>query len=255
MKKLLTILSLSLVLFTQGCALTSALMPKRVEFFQDKVQKVPFPSRYEQELQRESADRAKKKAAETVLAATDEGCSTNVLAPAKETAVLTDSLSTSLGPPAKIPSSDVTSPALAEKLTKEVAKLNAKIDTVRQENNKDAGKKIEGTGAISIPYFLYAGGIALLLFIGWHLAHTALTLAAAANPGAAVGVAGMNVASTVLSKGFQQLVTGGNEFKDWVEKEVTDPTLKQKIVDAFTALHKQSQDSDVKVLVDKVNGK
>lgn len=59
----------------------------------------------------------------------------------------------------------------------------------------------------------------------------------------------MNVAGSVVSKGFQQLVRGGEDFKNWVVKNV-EPAAQQKILDAFTTLHKTAQDQDVKTVVD-----
>jgi hypothetical protein len=105
-----------------------------------------------------------------------------------------------------------------------------------------------------VPYFVYLGGFVLVVVVLWHLGKLALTAASVANPGFSVGVAGMNVAGSVVSKGFHQLVTGGNAFKGWVEKEVSDPTLKQKILDAFASAHKESQDADVKAVINKING-
>lgn len=246
MKKLLTIVVMSLLL--TGC---SSLIPKPVEFFQKKVKVFPEPTAKQEELQREAAQRAKESAQATLKAAVAEDSSTNLVAKATDTAVLSDSVATSLGPP--VSPSVAPAAELATKLNTQVAKLNKKVEKFAEANEKLEGKKVEGTGALSVPYFLYVGLIALVVIVGWHLAKLALTAAAAANPGALVGVAGMNVAGSVISKGFHQLVSGGQAFKRWVDKEVSDPILKQKVLDAFTALHKQAQDEDVKNIVNKLN--
>lgn len=241
MKKIILLLALSSFIFT-GCGL----IPKNVEFFQSKVHKFPAFTPSQAEYQKQAAGLAKQKASETLDAALATGASTNVVAPARETEKLTDAVSTSLGPP--VTPATNTDSAVAN-LQKAVAKLDQKIEAFKQESDKNAGKKIEGTGLISIPYFAYVGVIGLLIFVFWHLAKTALTVASAANPGAAVAVGGMNVAGSVAAKGVAQLVAGGEEFKAWVEKEVSDAGLKQKILDAFTSAHKTAQDGDVQAIV------
>lgn len=241
--RLFTPIALSFLLFT-GCG---SLIPKPVEFFQDKVHKVPVATQAQKELQREAAQKANERASDTLHAALVEGSSTNVVCPAVDAEKLTAVVAESVGAPAK-PTANLETDKLVADLRAQLAKLEKKMDAFAAENNKDAGKKIEGTGAISIPYFLYAGGIALLLIILWHLAKTALTVAAAANPGAAVGVGAMNVAGTLAGKGFTQVVNGGKDFLAWVDKEL-DPAVKQKVADAFVAAQKQAQDSDVKTVV------
>ena len=249
MRKLILSLSLMLSLLSlSGCSL----IPKRVELFQSKVQRFPELTNSQKELQKEVAQRAKEKAAETLLAATAENTSTNVISPAHEAAVLTDAVAESVGAPAKRPSES--SQALADELRKSVAKLDRKIDAFQKENDKVAGKKIEDTGLIKVPYFMWAGGILVVIFVFWHLAKTALTVASAGNPGALVGVGAMNVAGSVVSRGFQQLVHGGEGFLTWVKNEIPDSALQQKIMDAFITRHKVAQDSDIKQLVKHLTG-
>jgi hypothetical protein len=185
-----------------------------------------------------------------LIAARAENASTNIVSPAHEAAELTDALSSSVGAPASRPTES--SQALADELRKSVAKLDQKIDKFAASNDKMEGKKVEGTGLIQVPYLAWLGGAIILVLVFWHLAKTALTLASGANPGALVGVAGMNVVGSVVSKGFQQVVKGGEKFKEWIDKEIEDPALKQKVLDAFAVAHKKAQDEDVKTLVDKV---
>jgi hypothetical protein len=248
MKKFaLAVLLSALVVAGAGCSL----IPKKVEFFQDKVHKFPVATETQKELQREVAQKANEKASDTLHAALAEGSSTNVLAPAVETEKLTAVVAESVGAPAK-PTANLETDRLVNSLRAQIAKLEKKVDSFAEDNNQNAGKKIEGTGLISVPYFLYAGGVVLVLFIFWHLAKTALTVASAANPGAAVGVGAMNVAGTLAGKGFTQVVAGGKSFLSWVEKEVSDPALKAKIADAFTTAQKTAQDHDVKAVVDNL---
>lgn len=239
---------LSLALLFQGCAL----IPKPVEFFQKKVKSFPDATTKHVEIQKEVAQRAKQAAEETFVQSIKENSSPTLRLQARDAAVLTDAVSGSLGPP-ESPSAKP-APELAVSLGSQVAKHDNKVQAFAEANEKLEGKKVEGTGALSIPYFIYVGGIVLALVVFWHLAKTALTVASLANPGAAVGVAGMNVAGSLLSKGFHQLVSGGNAFKEWA-KENFDPVVSAKITEAFDAAHKETQDQDVKTLVNKVNGK
>lgn len=241
MKKSLLLLTFSLWALT-GCSL----VPKRVEFFQDKVHKFPAVTAKQEELQREAAALAKQKAAVVVDEALKENASPYVLAPAREVEKLTDSVSTSLGPPVS-PADNTTN--VVAKLEKAVAKHNNSVVNFAKENDKDAGKKIEGTGLLQIPYFAYAGGVLGFILLVWVVLRAVLAAASAANPGAAVAVGGMNVATSVLSKGFHQIVEGGEAFKDWIKHEVSDPGLQQRILSAFQANHVTAQDSDVQAVV------
>lgn len=241
MKRILSLFIISFLL--TGCSL----IPKKVEMFQDKVHPFPELTSSQKELQKEAAQRAKEKAAETLLAATAESTSTNVTTPARDAALLTDVVAESVGAPSKRGTED--SQALAQEVRHSLAKFDKKLDSFKTENNENAGKKIEGTGLLQIPYFWYLGGIVLIVFVGWHLAHTALTLASAANPGALVGVGAMNVTGALAGKAATQLVQGGKDFLGWVSKEVTDSGLQQKITEAFINAHKQAQDQDVKSIV------
>lgn len=245
MKSLLPI-ALSLCLLT-GCSL----IPKPVEFFQDKVHKFPQPTASQIEYQKEAALRAKQKAAATVDAALSEGSTTNVVAPAREAEKLTDAVSTSLGPPVhEAQDTDV----VVGKLQTAVARHDNKVDAFQKYNDKDAGKKIEGTGAVSIPYFVYLGVVVLIIVVLWHLGKIALTAASMANPGAAVGLGVVNAGSALAAKGFSQVVSGGEDFLKWVDGRFSaaEPKLATEIADTFKALHKQNQDQDVQSLVNTI---
>lgn len=242
MKKLipLTLLAFSLA----GCSL----IPKKVELFQDKVHRFPTASAKQLEAQRQTAQKANDEAAETLHHAIKENSSPSVLVPALETEKLTAAVAESVGAPAKPASQDVD--AVIDNLHKQLSKHDSAVAAFAKENDENTGKKIEGTGLVQVPYFAWTGGILVVLLVGWYILRTVAGAAALANPGAAVGVGALNVAGNVVSKGFQQLVKGGEEFKSWVEAKIEDPALKQKVLDAFTALHKQTQDQDVKTVVD-----
>ena len=254
MKKLVPLILLAMAF--NGCSL----IPHKVEFFQDKVKKVPELTSSQREVEKRAALAAKFKAAETLTAAIGESASTNVILPATDAAKLTDVVSEMVGPPAR------PSTASTDKLVQEVraalAKQDSKLESFKRENNENAGKKIEGTGLLQIPYFVYVGLIALVILVAWHLLHTVLTglqVAGVANP--ALGVAGgvgsalMGGVESVFSKGFSQVVKGGEKFKSWVGAEVEDPALRKKILDAFASAHKEAQDETVQTAVKLVTSK
>jgi polyhydroxyalkanoate synthesis regulator phasin len=236
---------LSLLLLT-GCG---TLIPKRVEFFQDKVHKFPTAPAKQVELQKEAAWLAQERAVATLDAALAEGSSTNVVTNAQDTAKLSGIVSESLGPPAKAPTdADKTVDALRA----QIAKLDAKIQSFAKENDENAGKKIEGTGLLQIPYFVYVGLVVFVLVIGWHLAKLVLTGLSTANPGALVGLGAMNVTGNLAGKVVTQVVQGGENFLSKLKAEITDPTLQKQVTDLFLASHKQAQDADVKAVVNNL---
>lgn len=248
MKLVLTVmLAFALLGGVSGCG---TLIPKKVELFQKKVQKVPDLTAYQKELQRRVARLAKDRASQTVDFALQEKTSTNLVAAARDTEKLTDSVSTSLGPPITPASSQASALILAEKLNSEIGRLDRKIDRYAERTEDVAGKKIEGTGLVQVPYFVWLGGIIVIIIIAKFILKDILGAAAmSGNPAAAVGLGAMNVAGSVVQKGFLQLVHGGEDFKNWVEKEVSDTGLQQKILTAFRSSHESKQDQDVQAVV------
>lgn len=246
--KLVTFAGIAAIALTvSGCGL----IPKKVELFQDKVHRVPEPNAKQKELQREAAQKANEKAAETLHAALAADASLGILVPAGDAEKLTAVVAESLGAPAK-PTVDLETTKLVADLRAQLAKLERKMDAFREDNNESAGKKIEGTGLLQVPYFAWAGGFVLVVFVGWHLAKTALAVMSAANPGAAVGVGAMNVTGSLAGKGFAQVVAGGKEFLKWVENIVDDPALKRELSEAFAAAQKSKQDQEVRAVVDVI---
>ena len=226
--------------FLTGCG---SLLPKKVEFFQDKVKKFPEPSAKLVELERQAIYRASAATSDTVQSALLEGASTNVIAPAKDAKVLTEAVAVALGPPDS-PSYNP-APLLALNLESAVAKHDDQVASFKRTNDKDVGKKIEGTGFFQISYVYWVGGIFVVVVVVLVLGKLALTAASVANPGAAVGLNVVNAAEGVVSKGFTQLVKGGEDFKSWVGTEIADSGLKTKILNAFATAHQKAQDSDV----------
>ena len=254
MKKLFLTLTLAASVLLTGCG---TLIPKKVEFFQDKVHTYPELTTSQKEVEKQAALRAKEAAQQTLVAAVAEQASTNVVTAATDTAVLAEAVSVAVGPPVK-PSVD-SAKYLAEQVYTGLAKHDRKVDTFKQDNNENAGKKIEGTGFLQIPYFYYIGLIALFVFVAWHLAHTVLTglqAAGVANPAAGVaatiGLGAMNVASSTVQKGLAQVIKGGEDFKTWVGQQSFTPDMKQIILDAFKTNQQKAQDQDVQEVVKAV---
>ena len=255
MKRLFALITLALALTFTGC---SSLIPKRVELFQDKVEKLPVAKSSERETQRQAAQRAAQKSEQTLQAAIDTEALPVVVAPAAEAAVLTKSVSQSLGPPL----SPATQPSdeLAKKLDTAVAKLNARIEEFREDNDKNAGHKIEDTGFLKIPYLVWLGGALVLGFIALIIVGvlwTFLKMYALSNPPVALGVGAVQAGGALASKGFGQLMAGGEKFKGWVKTdlpEVSDAT-KEKILELFTSAHKEESDKPVRDIVDALTKK
>lgn len=229
------------VMYFSGCGL----IPKNVEFGQDKVKPVPVASRKEKEVQKQVAQRAEETARETLDAAVKEESSPAVIIPATETVVLNDVLSESLGPPVKPAPVDVESTALAQELRTAIAKLDKRLDDFKEDNAENVGKKIEGTGWLSVPYFLW---VAILLFVGfviWVVLKSLLSVAAAGSPPVAVGLKVASVGGKVLSRAFGQVIKGGEEFKNRIKEEVKDAELQAKILELFRVSQMKHQDQDV----------
>lgn len=246
MRTFLLILS---CLWLTGC---SSLIPKRVEIGQDKVRSFPEAKSAEREVQRQAAERAAKLAEKTVEAGISEGVTDKVLQPAKETAVLTHSVATSLGPPIKPASPGVTSEELALKLDRAVAELNRRIDEFKQDNNENAGKKIEGTGFLQIPYFVYLGIFLVFGFIAFvvvTIAWAALKAYSLANPPLAVGLNAVQLGGKGLANLASQLVRGGETFKQSVQTEFDNPRIAERVLQIFKDSHQKEQSPENQILI------
>lgn len=246
------IAALAVALLTPGCG---TLIPKRVEFFQDKVQKFPDESASYREAQRRAAALAEKRVQQVLENAIAEDCSTNITTKAEEARRLSGAVSDSLGNPLK-PATDAD--ATADALRKAMAKLDQKIESFKQSNDENAGKKIEGTGLFSIPYFVWLGLVILLVFAGLIVAGlvwTALKVYATANPPLALGLNAVQAGGNFAKKALTQLIKGGEEFKDAVKREVTDPAVLAKVNQLFNIHQRMSQDGDVQIVVKELTKK
>jgi hypothetical protein len=246
MKGQLVILLLALSLLV-GCG---TIFPKRVEFGQDKVEKFPARKPSEEETLRQAALRAKEDAARTLEAALAEQSTSAVIEPATSTARLTDSVSLTLGPP--VHRSADPSDELARKLELAVAKLNHRIDNFRADNDQNAGHKIEGTGWLSVPYFVWIGGVAVVGFIGlvvFGVAWSALKMFALSNPPLALGLNAVQLGARGAKSLAGQLLKGGEQFKDRLMREVKDPVLQAQVKDIFRSEHEKAQSPESQALI------
>lgn len=217
-----------------GC---SSLIPKPVEFFQDKVHKVPSQKSSERETQRQTAQRAAEKAREVLDAALIEDASTAVVTPAKEVEQLTGSVSRSLGPP--VSPSSLTSEELSRKLDKAIAKLNQRLDEFKADNDENAGKKIEGTGAFSVPYFLWVAIVGGVIFVIFLVLKTLVHVAAAGNPAIGMGLQAVQLGGRGAAALAKEVIHGGEIFKEKLAAEM--PELQEKIEALFNSAHKEAQ--------------
>lgn len=229
-----------------GCSL----FPKKVEYFQDKVEKAPVKNETHQEVQKEAALYVAEKTQETYEVAIKENASTNLLKPALESKIVANSLSDSLGKPKE----EFSGPAkeLSRKLDSLEAKFDSKLNSFIKDNDENAGKKIEGTGLIQMGYFTQFIILAVILSIVW----VAVKIIGVLNPAVGVGTkvisGGFLGVSKLLGKGFREIVEGGQKFKQRIEEEIEDPEMKEKILELFKQSHKEKQSRDVQDTIDKL---
>jgi len=244
-----------MVLTLTGCG---TLIPKRVELGQDKVERVPVASAAELEKQRRAAAMAEEQAQKTLGAALGIDAPVCVLEPAKATVDLTDAIAKSVGPP-KSPIKPNEDPhAVANDLRSAVAKLNARLDEFKSDNDKNAGKKIEGTGWLQVPYFIWLGGFLVVGFVGLivlGVAWSFVKMYAMSNPPVQLGVNAVQMGANFLKKAVGEIAKGGEKFKRAVEREVQDPALQAKIKELFRVEHERAQSSEVQELVKAITPK
>jgi len=239
MKKSLISIMFVPVLFS-GCLLA----PKPVEFFQKEVQAVPVATRAQADTEKQAAARAALKAHETWINAIKEGSSSAVTVPAQETAALTEAVTDSLGPPSQ--PWEGSTVKLVEKVDANIAKLDRKLDKYREDVAPLVGKDIEGTGLFSVGYFtMWFLALAVIALI-W----VAFKVWGMINPvvGLGVNTAG-RVASTVVNKGFSEVVAGGNKFSRWIGEHSAPTLTKDEVLELFTSAHKEEQSREVRQVV------
>lgn len=230
-----------------GCG---TLLPRRVELFQDKVRAVPVATTRENEVEKQAAAAAADTAQQTLLAAVKEDASTSVIYPATDTAALTRAVSTSVGPPLTPWKGDFQ--LLAAKLDSSVAALDRRLESFKKNNDENAGKRIEGTGLLQVPYFVWLGGafiVFILLLVGFSVLWMVLKTMASANPIASLGVRAVEMGAQTATRGFTQLVAAGEQFKDKIKQDL-DPAIATKVLEMFRTNQQIAQDHDIKQAVD-----
>lgn len=224
-----------------GC---SSLIPKRVELGQDKVQRVPTPKPSEREIQRQAAKRAAE-VAKTVLETAIQENLAPVIEPARDATVLMKSVSDSLGPP--LSPSIESSARLAARLEHAVAKLNERLEEFREDNDKNAGKKIEGTGWLSVPYFIWLGGAFVLFGGAYMILKTIVSVAAAGNPAVGLGLSAVQLGGRGAAALASQVLKGGQLFRERLAKE--DPEIRRRVEELFVSSQKEAQSPEVQAAV------
>ena len=231
-------------IFLAFCLTGCGLIPKPVEFGQDKVKAFPRHPIAQLEAERQAVALAADRARE----AEDLADGTPAAKPAGEAAELSEAVSRSLGPPSDPWKKEAEK--LVVRLDSLTAKYNRLLDRFKEQNDENAGKKIEGTGWLQIPYMLWLGIIGAIVLIIWNVLKALTNVAAAGNPGIAVGMKVAQVGAKAVSRGFSQVIQGGEKYKQWVVNRFKgESDLQKEILEHFRANHEKAQDEDVKILV------
>jgi len=206
------------LLFAAGCG---TLVPKPVELFQDKVKEFPETQKKDREAERQALELTQKRVRDLKEEVIKEGLKTNIVAKVKDLENLTDALAKNAGPPLDAPRDD------AERVTRRLYESTAgfveRVFKFRSKNDENAGKEIEGTGLIRVPYLVWLGGVVLFVFIIIIIAmvlRTALKVYATTNPPLALGLSAVQVGAAGVKKMFSQTIKGVEEFKNRLFKTV-----------------------------------
>lgn len=235
--------SFLLAILLTGCSL----IPKKVEVGQDKVEKFPEHTDKFIELQRQVAALAAARAQDTVDAALAEGSSEAVVRPGSETRDLTGAVSSSVGPP-RAPFKGTAREA-RDGLNRETARHDGRIRDFAEDNDENAGKKIEGTGWLQVPYFLWLG-IVFAVVVGLYIAaKVALGIVSAMNPPVGVGLQVAQIGAKGLGRAFSEVLRGGESFKRRVVSEVDDPAVVEKILKIFRSEQEKRQSEDTQAII------
>lgn len=229
-----------------GCSL----IPKPVEFFQKKVEAVPEKTRAQAEAERQAAAYTSDRIGDARDAALIEGASTNVVTPLTDARDAAVGLRYSLGAPEDPWRGS--GEELALRLAAMEARLARRLDRYRDEVAPLEGKKIEGTGRIRMPYFVWLGIVAGVLFLLW----SGVKLYGTVNPAVGLGVSGLSAAGRFgarsVRRGFEQVVAAGESFKEEVDKLDIDDAVKAKVKELLRTVQMERQDSDVQDVIRKM---
>ncbi len=236
---------LAAVLCLTGCNI----IPKPVEYFQDRVQPVPERPAQSDESLRQAARLAADRAAATERAALSTAAAPEVIQPASDTSILTSAVSAQVGPPAKSWQGDV--PTLIARMDAQEASYRCELESYRAEVRELAGKKIEGTGAIQVGYFTHIIILAAIMAVVWLI----LKIVAITNAPVSVGLKTIEGGSKFLGRAFGELVEAGQDFKTRLKQRLADnPELLESILTDFKTAHQSSQSRDTQKAVGEVKG-
>jgi hypothetical protein len=229
-----------LVVLLSGCTL----IPKPVEYFQDRVQPVPSRTEASEESLRQAARLAATRAADTERAAITTDAAPEVLTPARDTAVLTGTVSARLGPPSEPWRGEIE--ALVARMDAQEARYQRELSTYRARVQENVGKPIEGTGAIQVGYITHLLILASIFAVAWMI----VRIIASFNAPVAVGLKTVEGSSKLLGRALAEVVEGGQEFKERVKKLLADqPDVAQSVLDIFRDAQRASQSRDVQAAV------
>lgn len=234
MKSLVSTILCVAVLALSGCG---TFIPKKVEFFQDEVEKFPEQSKVLKERQRQ--------AAETAYQLANEG----------EVKELVRALSFSLGTPENV--WPYSAGELSRSLMHHNAVYQSNIEKFKKDNNKNQGKKIEGTGLVRVPYFVWILIVLAVGFVGLLLLAflwSALKMYSLSNPPLALGLNAAQLSAKGAGKMVTQLIKGGQLFKNRL-KERFEPDKVDEIAALFRESHEIEQDEEAKKVIRHLKGK
>lgn len=233
---------LAAAVLVAGCNL----MPKPVEIGQQKVRAVPAKSSQAVEAERQAAQLITQRTSEARDAVLLSGA-TNALPPLTDARDAALGLSYSLGAPLRPWESS--GAELSARLGYLEAKLDRALSQYRVDVAPNVGKKIEGTGLLQIPYFLWLALVAGGLFLVW----TGIQIVGAVYPPVGLGVRGLSAAGRIggrtAARAFEQVVRGGEAFKDALDRSDLDDRVKASVLDMLRRHQMGSQDEQVQVLV------
>ncbi len=242
--KLRILLRIAVTLAVVFCLTGCNIIPKRVEYFQDRVQPVPERTPQADESLRQAARLAADRAAATERAALSTAAAPEVIQPASDTASLTSAVSAQVGPPAKAWQGDAN--ALIARMDAQEASYRRELETYRAEVRELAGKKIEGTGVIQVGYFTHLLILAAIMAVAWLI----LKIVAITNAPVSVGLKTIEGGSKFLGRAFSELVEAGQDFKTRLKQRLADnPDLLESILTDFKTAHQSSQSRDTQKAV------
>jgi hypothetical protein len=231
-----------IVLVILLCALLTgcALIPTPVEYFQDRVRPVPERSEAAEESLRQAARLAAERAAETERAALTTEAAALVLTPARDTAVLTGTVSDRLGPPSAPWRGEIE--ALVARMDAQEARYQRELSIYREAVQENVGKPIEGTGAIQVGYFTHLLILAAIFAAAWMI----VRIIALFNAPVSVGLKTVEGGTRFLGRALAEVVEAGQDFKTRLRKRLADqPNLAESILNDFRDAHRASQSRDV----------